>query len=63
MGTAAAQLQVSDPAFVELPPPILVGKGCCLEFDNGAGATMRAQLIGYDAADVKALSRSFWNAL
>jgi len=31
--------------------------------DNGAGATMRVQLVGYDAADVEALSRSFWSAL
>ena len=51
-----------DPAFVELPAPILVGKQCRLELDNGAGATMRVQLVGYDAADVEALSRSFWNA-
>ena len=34
-----------------------------LELDNGAGATMRVQLVGYDAADVEALSRSFWDAL
>ena len=36
------------PAFVELP--------------NGAGATMRVQLLGYDAADVDALTRRFWDA-
>ena len=61
-GTAAAPAQSSNPAFVQLPAPILVGKECRLEFDNGAGATMRVQLVGYDAADVEALSRSFWNA-
>ena len=50
----------SPPAFVELPPPVLVGKQCLFELDNGAGATMRVRLIGYDAADVEALSRTFW---
>ena len=40
------------------------GKGAkaLFELDNGAGATMRVQLVGYDAAEVEALSRSFWNA-
>jgi hypothetical protein len=51
------------PSFVQLPPPIRVGKECRLELDNGAGATMRVHLVGYDAADVEALSRSFWDAL
>jgi hypothetical protein len=63
IGTAAAQAQLSNPAFVELPSPVQVGKECRLELDNGAGATMRVHLVGYDAADVEALSRSFWNAL
>ena len=62
VGTVAAPAQPSNPAFVELSTPILVGKECRLEFDNGAGATLRVQLVGYDAADVEALSRSFWNA-
>ena len=53
----------SGPAFLELTPPVLVAKQCQLELDNGSGATMRVQLVGYDAADVEALSRSFWNAL
>ena len=59
---AAAAPQSSGPAFVELTSPVLVAKQCRLELDNGAGATMRVQLVGYDAADVEALSRSFWNA-
>jgi hypothetical protein len=62
IGTAAAEAQSSNPAFVELPSPILVGKECRFELDNGAGAIMRVHLVGYDAADVEALSRSFWNA-
>jgi hypothetical protein len=60
---AAAPPQSGGPAFLELTPPILVGKQCRLELDNGSGAVMRVQLVGYDAADIEALSRSFWDAL
>jgi hypothetical protein len=59
---AADQPRSSGPAFVELPSPVVVGKQCLFELDNGAGATMRVQLVGYGAADVASLSRSFWNA-
>ncbi len=60
--TAAAPAPSSDPAFVELPAPILVAKQCRFELDNGAGATMRVQLVGYDAADLEALACGFWDA-
>ena len=50
------------PAFVELPAPVVVGKQALFELDNGAGATMRVQLLGYEAADVEALARRFWGA-
>jgi hypothetical protein len=61
---AAARTQPpsSEPAFVELPAPALFGKQCQFELANGTGATMRVQLVGYDAADVEALSRSFWSS-
>ena len=59
---AASEPHPSGPAFLELTPPVLVAKQCRFELDNGAGATMRVQLVGYDAAEVEALSRSFWNA-
>ena len=52
---AASEPQSSGPAFVELTPPVLVAKQCRFELDNGSGATMRVQLVGYDAADVEAL--------
>ena len=52
---AATPLQPSGPAFVELLPPVLVAKQCRVELDNGSGATMRVQLVGYDAADIEAL--------
>ena len=51
-----------SPAFVELPAPVVVGKQALFELDNGTGATMRVQLLGYDAADVEALARRFWGA-
>ncbi len=47
----------SPPAFVELPAPVLVGKQGHFELDNGAGATLRVRLMGYDAADLEALAR------
>src|SRR5215471_15458196 len=50
------------PAFVELPAPVVVGRQALFELDNGAGATRRVQLVGYDAADVEALARRFWDA-
>jgi hypothetical protein len=59
---AASEPHPSGPAFLELTPPVLVAKQCRFELDNGAGATMRVQLVGYDAAELEALSRSFWNA-
>jgi hypothetical protein len=51
-----------SPAFVELPSPLVVGKRCLVKLDNGVGASMRLHLIGYELADVEALTRSFWNA-
>jgi hypothetical protein len=51
----------SNSAFVELPSPVMAGKQGLFELDNGSGATMRVQLVGYDAADVAAFARSFWN--
>ena len=59
----ATPRQSDGPAFVEFTAPAMVAKQCRFEFDNGSGATMRVQLVGYDAADIEALSRSFWDAL
>jgi hypothetical protein len=60
---AAGEPRASGPAFVELTSPVVAAKRCRFELDNGSGATMRVQLVGYDAADIEALSRSFWGAL
>jgi hypothetical protein len=59
---AAAEPHASGPAFVQMTSPVMVVKRCRFELDNGAGATMRVHLVGYDAADVEALSRGFWGA-
>ena len=59
---ASQQPPSPSPAFVELPAPLLVSKQALFELANGAGATMRVQLLGYDAADVEALTRRFWDA-
>jgi hypothetical protein len=50
------------PAFVELPAPVLAGKQGRFQLTNGAGGVLRVQLVGYDAADLEALVRHFWNA-
>ncbi len=50
------------PAFVEWPAPVVVGKQCVFELDDGVGASMRVQLVGYDAAEIAVLSRSLWSA-
>ncbi len=59
---AAARPQTAKPAFVELPAPLAVGKQCTFELCDGAGTKLRIQLVGYDAAEVAALSCSLWNA-
>ncbi len=59
---ADGRQQAVEPAFVGLSAPLAGGKQCTLELDDGAGSTLRIQLVGYDAADVAALSCSLWNA-
>jgi hypothetical protein len=53
----------SRPVFVPLPAPLLPGKQCQFELDNGAGTILRVQLLGYDAADLEVLVRTFGSAL
>jgi hypothetical protein len=59
----AAPWQLGGPAFVEFTAPAMVAKQCQVELNNGTGATMRVQLVGYDAADIEALARGFWSDL
>lgn len=58
----SAEPSSATPSFVELPSPIMVGKRCLVELANGTGSSMRVELVGFDAADVEALARGFWNA-
>ena len=54
-------MPAAGPAFIELPPPALVGKQCLFELDNSAGARMRVQLVGFDATEIETLARTLWN--
>ena len=50
-------------AFIELPSaPVVHANECIIEFEDGAGASMRMHLKGTDIPDLLALGRSFWNA-
>ena len=56
------ELQRIGPAFVEVSPtPLMAVRHCRLELNNGAGARLRMELSGYDAADLEALARGFGN--
>ncbi len=47
--------------FVELPPAAWPGSGeCTLELEDAGGAKLRVHLKGFEAPDLTALSRSFW---
>jgi hypothetical protein len=60
--SATTEPASSSPEFVELSPPVVLTRQCQFELDNGVGGTLRLHLVGYDAADVATLARSFWNA-
>lgn len=52
----------SPAAFLEVTPASLPAHGeCVIELEDGAGGRMRVSLKGYDAPDLAALARSFWN--
>lgn len=53
--------EASHPVFVELTTPVMGGRQCRFELENGSGGTLRGQLTGYDAADLEALARGFWS--
>ncbi len=59
---AEGRQPAAEPAFVELPASLAVGKHCTFELGDGGGSTLRIQLVGYDVADVAALAGSLWNA-
>ena len=59
---ANSHARSASTAFVELSPPPLAASGeCVIELADGAGTSLRVHLKGYEAPDLVALSRSFWN--
>ena len=57
--------RASEPAtaFVELPSATVVhASECVVEFEDGAGASLRVHLKGAEVPDLLALGRNFWNA-
>jgi hypothetical protein len=58
----AGPARPNSPAFVELPSPVVPGKQCQFELDNGAGAILRVQLLSYDATDLEVLARTLGSA-
>jgi hypothetical protein len=49
-------------AFVEVSPLAMTAVGeCVVEFEDGAGASMRIHLSGCEVPDLVALGRSFWS--
>jgi hypothetical protein len=50
-------------AFLELPAAAWAGGGeCTLELEDAGGAKLRVHLKGFEAPDLAALSRSFWQS-
>ena len=53
--------EVAGATFLELPSPAWAGSGeCTLELEDSGGAKLRVHLKGFEAPDLAALSRSFW---
>src|SRR4029079_2147740 len=51
---AADTHESKPPRFVDLPPaPVTVSKQGLFELNNGAGETMRVQLVGYEVAEIE----------
>ena len=60
--TSAGRQPPAEPAFIELPAPLAIGKQCTFELSDGVGTTLRIELVGYGAAEVANLSYCLWNA-
>jgi len=59
---ATASKRPARSTFLELSPPVWPGPGeCTLELEDAGGAKLRVHLKGFEAPDLAALSRSFWN--
>ena len=60
---ATASKAATEATFLELPAAAWAGSGeCTLDWEDGGGAKLRVQLKGFEASDLAALSRSFWQS-
>jgi len=58
-----ASARAAGATFLEVPPPSWPGCGeCTLELEDVGGAKLRVYLKGFEAPDLAALSRSFWQS-
>jgi hypothetical protein len=55
--------EVAGARFLELPAAAWAGWGeCTVELEDAGGAKLRVHLKGFEAPDLAALSRSFWQS-
>lgn len=61
-GSSAQSKQKAPPAFVELVGPVVGStRECTVELEQPGGAKMRFELKGVGAAELEALTNSFWS--
>ena len=58
-----AAAAAAEATFLELPAAAWAGSGeCTLDLEDAGGAKLRVHLKGFEAPDLAALSRSFWQS-
>jgi hypothetical protein len=58
-----ASKAAAEATFLELPAAAWAGSGeCTLDLEDAGGAKLRIHLKGFEAPDLAALSRSFWQS-
>ena len=61
--TSKTPAKVAAAQFLELPAAAWAGGGeCTLDLEDVGGAKLRVHLKGFEAPDLAALSRSFWQS-
>ena len=62
-GAGNVPQRVARATFLELDSPVRAGScECTLELEDAGGAKLRVHLKGFEAPDLAALSRSFWQS-
>ncbi len=60
---ATASKAAAEATFLELPAAAWAGSGeCTLDLEDADGAKLRIHFNGFEAPDLAALSRSFWQS-